>query len=420
MKNILPFSCLAGIVLLGSTTIITPEALAQAGDSEEKVYSYVEQMPTFAGGDTEMMNFITSNIRYPQDAREAGVEGFVIVSFVVETNGSVTHIDTVKGLSASTDAEAKRLAGLTAGKWTTGRQNGKPIRVKYTLPVRFSMDKEGNPAVLHKMPQFRGGQEAMVRTIYQHLKMPAAAQQENISARMQVNFNIEEDGKVSNIAIANTKLKHVVGAGADMDYMDASTFKLQNKTVLAEFSKAAAEAIQATSGMWEAGTRHGKPIVAEVTLPVLFSGAGETDTEQNLETMLLTYQSDAYDSKFSYKADEVDVRPALQDGAVDKFLAKHLRYPDTSFEGTIKVAFFVTQDGRLIGPKTNVSEEVAIADEIARVFELTEGNWIPAKKNSQPITAIQEITVAFVTKDSKKKSSASAAIPANVVVTRNK
>ncbi|RDV13734.1 TonB family protein [Pontibacter diazotrophicus] len=415
MKNKLSLSCLAVLTLLGSAVLFLPEAHAQSTASAETIYSYVEEPPAFEGGDAELMNFVASNIQYPQDARAAGLTGIVVLTFVVEKNGTISNIETIKSLSKSTDAEAVRVIGLTEGKWSIGRQHGKALRVKQTFPVKFSLDKDGNPTVLHRMPQFKGGQKAMVQAIYSNLKVPAAAQQENITARVQVKFNVKEDGTVSNIAIANTKLKHIVGAGADMDYMDASTFKLQNKAVLAELSTAAAEAIQGTSGKWEPGTRYGKPIAAEVTLPVLFSGSQEPKLENQLEAMLLSYQPDAYDKKFSYKDNEVDARAALKDGTVEQFLAKHLRYPDTSFEGIVKVAFLVADDGRLFGPMTNVSkDEKAIADEFSRVFELTEGNWIPAKKNTQPISAMQEITVEFMSKKGEKNPTRNA----NVVVTR--
>ncbi|MFD3001776.1 TonB family protein [Pontibacter toksunensis] len=418
MKNKLQLYCLSGLTLFSSAVFLPTEALAQAPASEEKVLSYVDEMPAFKGGDAEMMNFIAGNLQYPQDAKAAGLSGFVVATFIVETNGNVTDVKTIKGISESIDAEAVRLISLTDGRWSIGRHKGKAVRVKQTLPIKFTLDTDGNPTVLHQMPQFKGGQEAMVQTIYKNLNTPAAAQKENINARVQVNFNVEADGRVSNITIANTKLKQVVGAGADMDYMDASTFKLQDKAVLAALSKAAAEAIQATSGMWEPGIRQGKPVAAEVTLPVLFFSSGEP-TDNVSEAMLLSYQPDAYDRKSSYKADEADISPALKDGDLEKFLAKHLRYPDTSFEGTVKVAFLVKQDGSLNGPMTSVSkEQKEIADEITRVFKLTEGNWIPAKKNSQSITAMQEITVEFVTKKGKSISSPAPTTSADVVVTR--
>lgn len=379
-------------------------------------------MPAFKGGNTELKNFLYGNMQYPQDARAAGVEGIVVISMIIETNGSITSIDTLKGLSESTDAEAKRLAALTAGKWSTGRQNGKAIRVKYTLPIKFDLAADGSPAVLHKMPQFRGGQEAMVRTLYKHLQMPAAARKENVNARVDVKFNIEKDGSVSNVAIAGTKLKRSVGAGADMDYMDASTFKLQDMSVLAQLTEAATGAIKGTSDMWEPGLQGGKPVVAEVSLPVLLSGAGKPDISQQLETMQLTYQSDAYDKKTIYEENEVDVSVALKDGPVYKFLAENLRYPEgTNFTGRVKVFYIVQLDGSIIGPIIeHEKEQKEIAAEIKRVFELTEGKWVPAQKNTQPVMASQEIIVEFVMEAGKQQATAPGTAPADVVVTKDK
>lgn len=206
MKNKLQLYCLSGLTLLSSAVFLPTEALAQASASEEKVLSYVDEMPAFKGGDAEKMNFIASNLQYPGDAKAAGLSGFVVATFIVETNGNVTDIKTIRGISESIDAEAIRVIGLTDGKWSIGRHNGKAVRVKQTLPIKFSLDTDGNPIVLHQMPQFKGGQEAMVQTIYKNLKTLAAAQKENINARLQVNFNVEADGKISNIAIANTNL----------------------------------------------------------------------------------------------------------------------------------------------------------------------------------------------------------------------
>ncbi|GAA4439933.1 hypothetical protein GCM10023188_36590 [Pontibacter saemangeumensis] len=419
-KNLLTY--LATTALLASAAFFAPEASAQATAPDEQVYTYVEQMPAFKGGDTELMNFLSGNMQYPQDARAAGVEGLVIISMIIETNGSITGIDTLKGLSESTDAEAKRLAALTAGKWSTGRQHGKPLRVKYTLPVRFSLAEDGSAAVLSKMPQFKGGPEAMVSTINKHLQMPAAARKENVNARVDVKFNIEADGSVSNVAIAGTKLKRSVGAGADMDYMDASTFKLQDMSVLAQLTEAAAGAIKHTSGMWEPGLQHGKPVVAEVILPVLLSGAGKPDTGKQLEMMQLAYQSDAYDKKTIYEENEVDVSATLKDGPVYKFLAENLRYPEGSdFSGRVKLFYIVQLDGGIIGPMIYREEEQqAIAAEIKRVFKLAEGRWVPAQKNTQPVAASQELTVEFVTAAGKHKASAPDTAPADVVVVKGK
>lgn len=260
----------------------------------------------------------------------------------------------------------------------------------------------------------------MVRTVNEHLQIPAAARKENVNARVDVKFNIEKDGSVSNVAIADTKLKRSVGAGADMDYMEASTFKLQDLSVLAQLTEAATDAIKRTSGMWEPGLQHGKPVVAEVSLPVLISGAGKPDISQQLETMQLAYQSDAYDKKTIYEENEVDVSVALKDGPVYKFLADNLRYPEGSdFTGRVKVFYILQLDGSIIGPITSREEEQKeIAAEIKRVFKLAEGKWVPAQKNTQPVMASQEIIVEFETEAAKQQVTAPSS--ADVVVTRGK
>lgn len=419
MKTKRHVSLLAGIALLGSTALLSPTAQAQtaAPTADENLLSYVEQMPAFDGGEAAKMNFIYSQLQYPEEAKSAGETGIVVVSFVVETDGSVSNLSTEKSLSKSTDAEALRVAALTAGKWTSGRHRGKPVRVKTLVPIRFSLDKNNNQAVLNRMPVFKTGQEAMIRTIFQHLNMPEAAKKEGIAARVQVKFTVEPDGSVANLAVADTKLKQVVANGSRQNYMDASTFNLKDKAILAQLGEAAARAVKETSGMWNPGLKHGKPVAAEVTLPILISGDPRAD--QLAQTMLLSYQPDAYDSKSMYAAEEVDSAPALKNEPLRKFLAKHLRYPNTAFEGTVRVAFIVTQDGRAIGPMTDVQEaQKAVADEITRVFKLAEGNWAPATKNAQPVTAMEEITIAFSSTKSKQKPASKNLETADVVVTR--
>ena len=107
--------------------------------ADEKPYTYVENMPEFKGGETEMMKFLGRNIRYPKDAQEAGTEGLVVLSFVVDKNGGLQDIAIVKSLHESLDKEALRVVEKMSGQWTPGSQNGKIVSVRYTLPVRFSI-----------------------------------------------------------------------------------------------------------------------------------------------------------------------------------------------------------------------------------------------------------------------------------------
>ncbi|WP_162055188.1 energy transducer TonB [Pontibacter pamirensis] len=102
-------------------------------------YTYVEQMPEFKGNENALLSFLGSNIRYPEAAEKAGIEGLTVLTFVIETDGSVTNVQTVKSLSPEIDQEAARVIKLTSGNWNPGKQDGEPVRVKYTIPVRFAL-----------------------------------------------------------------------------------------------------------------------------------------------------------------------------------------------------------------------------------------------------------------------------------------
>ena len=106
---------------------------------EEEIFVVVESMPEFPGGAQEMMKFIAENIKYPVIAQENGIQGRVICQFVIEKNGSVTDLQVVRSSGdASLDKEAERVI-KNMPKWKPGKQRGKPVRVKYTIPVAFRL-----------------------------------------------------------------------------------------------------------------------------------------------------------------------------------------------------------------------------------------------------------------------------------------
>ncbi|GGG21759.1 M56 family metallopeptidase [Pontibacter amylolyticus] len=107
--------------------------------SADKPYTYVEQMPQFNGGESEMIKFLGRNIRYPKNAQEVGVEGLVVLSFVVDKNGGLQDITILKTLHESLDKEALRVVEKMQGQWSPGRQNGVVVPVRYTLPIRFAI-----------------------------------------------------------------------------------------------------------------------------------------------------------------------------------------------------------------------------------------------------------------------------------------
>jgi protein TonB len=107
-------------------------------EATDEIFVVVEQQPEFPGGTTALMKFLGDNIRYPVIAQENGIQGRVIMNFVVERDGSISDVQIVRGQDPSLDREAERVI-KTMPKWKPGQQRGKPVRVRFTLPVVFRL-----------------------------------------------------------------------------------------------------------------------------------------------------------------------------------------------------------------------------------------------------------------------------------------
>ena len=120
-------------------------------EKEEEIFKIVEEMPHFPGcekirkkekrekcAQDEMLKFIYKNIKYPNIAKETGVEGTVVISFVVEKDGSITDVRIVRDIGAGCGKEAMRVVKMMP-KWVAGKQRGRPVRVQFNLPVKFKL-----------------------------------------------------------------------------------------------------------------------------------------------------------------------------------------------------------------------------------------------------------------------------------------
>jgi TonB family protein len=106
---------------------------------EEEIFTVVEVMPKFPGGDEARINYMVNNIKYPEDARKSGKSGTVFVTYVVEKDGSITDVQILRGFYKSCDEEALRVVKAMPN-WEPGKQDGKPVRVKYNIPIYFKLD----------------------------------------------------------------------------------------------------------------------------------------------------------------------------------------------------------------------------------------------------------------------------------------
>jgi len=113
--------------------------VVEAPPPKEQIFDRVEQMPQFGSGDKELMEYLAKNIKYPAIARENGIQGTVVVQFVVDKDGSITQPQVVRGIGGGCDEEALRVVrGMP--KWQPGKQQGREVKVKFTLPIRFRLE----------------------------------------------------------------------------------------------------------------------------------------------------------------------------------------------------------------------------------------------------------------------------------------
>ena len=115
-----------------------PVAAPVVEEEDNVVFQVVETMPSFPGGDADLFKFLSTNVKYPVIAQENGIQGRVICQFVVNKDGTIVDVEVVRSVDPSLDKEAIRVI-KSMPKWSPGKQRGKPVRVKYTLPVNFKL-----------------------------------------------------------------------------------------------------------------------------------------------------------------------------------------------------------------------------------------------------------------------------------------
>lgn len=125
----LTFLCIISLTILSAF---------QGNAQNEKVLQQAEVMPEFIGGNDALMKYLIENIQYPEDARKKKEEGKVYISFIVDEKGDVKNTQVKKGVSASLNAEALRVVNNMPA-WKPGEQDGKKVKVEYTLPIMFAL-----------------------------------------------------------------------------------------------------------------------------------------------------------------------------------------------------------------------------------------------------------------------------------------
>ena len=235
---------------------------------EEETLQVCEQMPEYPGGVGELMKFLSTNVKYPVIAQENEIQGRVIVQFVVKKDGSIEDVQIAKGVDPVLDKEALRVIS-SMPKWTPGKQDGKAVNVKYTVPVMFRLqgddikevkDKEGNTIgtgtkreakvdengvymVCDEMPNFPGGMRECMNFLNKNVNYPEDCEKAGIQGRVIVQFVVDKDGNITEPKVAR-------GVHESLDKEALRIIKMMPK--------------------WTPGKLDGKAVSVKYTIPVMF------------------------------------------------------------------------------------------------------------------------------------------------------
>ena len=174
---------------------------SKSREMNEQVFTVVEKMPSFPGGDAELLKYIATNIKYPKESQDNGEQGRVICSFIVGRDGSVNNPEVLRGVTPLLNEEAVRVIN-TMPRWNPGMQRGKAVAVKYTVPITFRLKspveetKEETLTVVDVMPQYPGGDRELLKFIAQSIKYPTDAQEAGVQGRVICSCVVDKKGNI--------------------------------------------------------------------------------------------------------------------------------------------------------------------------------------------------------------------------------
>lgn len=225
------------------------------GKSGREQLDKIVAEPEFPGGMESFYRFLAKNIHYPAKAKVEEIQGKVLVSFIVEKDGSVADVRIERGLEHNTEEECIRVIKLSP-RWNPASHDGISMRAKKTVPVTFSLTsdeeddntgaKDGADKVwakVDKEPQFQGGMQAFYTYLPKNIKYPEEAKRNGISGKVFLSFIVEKDGSLTNIKV-------IKEASPDLDAEAIRVIKISPK--------------------WQPGSANGVPCRVRFYLPIAF------------------------------------------------------------------------------------------------------------------------------------------------------
>ncbi|MBS6223781.1 M56 family metallopeptidase [Parabacteroides johnsonii] len=200
--------------------VLSEEGIEAVKRARNQIFTVVEVMPEFPGGQGALLKFLATNVRYPESAVKNGIEGRVSCSFVAGKDGAISEAEVIRGVSPELNEEALRVIN-SMPVWSPGKQRGEAVNVKYTVPVTFRLsggkkktssriaqrlikevDTSGRVfTVVQHMPEFPGGQTSLLKYLATRIKYPTIAQENGIQGRVSCSFVVDTDGSLKDIEV---------------------------------------------------------------------------------------------------------------------------------------------------------------------------------------------------------------------------
>ena len=172
----------------------------QKKSDKEEIFVVVEEQPQYPGGTQAMMNFLGENTIYPAEAHKNGIQGRVIITFIVNKDGSLSDFEVVRGQDPLLDAEAVRVIS-SMPKWKPGMQRGEAVNVRFTLPIVFRLegDKKEKETVTVTEEKSDANEKAFYKFIGENVRYPVIAQENGIMGLSKATYDVSAKGEVSNV-----------------------------------------------------------------------------------------------------------------------------------------------------------------------------------------------------------------------------
>ncbi len=210
------------------------------------VFTFLEVMPSFPGGEDSLMDYLKNNIRFPEQEKDAGVQGKVFITFVIYKDGSVGDVKVARGVKGGPGLSKEAIRVVSSMPlWKPGMNNGKPVNTNYTLPINFVIRdaQPSKPLPVLVYPNFPGGEQALYNYIQKRATYTKTAKKKKIEGTVYMELTIGTDG-----AIIERKLTQSLDPELDQQ----------------------AFLIMLSMPNWIPGTSNGIPAELKVNVPVTF------------------------------------------------------------------------------------------------------------------------------------------------------